>query len=418
VLAFTFPGQGSQRSGMGHSWVEHPSWEVATEASDIAGRDLTALLLDAPMEELTRTANAQLATFVMSLVVLDAVERLGLFPAACAGHSLGEYTALVASGALSLSDGTRLVIERGDAMQEAADDRPGTMAALIGIGDDDAEAACQRAEDEVWVANYNAPGQVVIAGTVEGVATATERAKELGARKVLPIPVSGAFHTQLMLPARARLRRTLEEVEFHSPEVPVMANVDARVHTDPGEWPGLLSAQLCSPVRWRQSLEALGGRGATVIAELGPGGVLTGMVRRTIPDVRGVAVAVPADLDKLMDTVAGTDEWTASGPAHQGEHLYTSERVIVSPTPGVFEPDVQLAALESTALAEATAAPGSGQGAEPGSVLAVGDRVGTVGLTDVRTPFAGILVRWLAVRGERVVDGQPVAWIRTPGSTS
>jgi [acyl-carrier-protein] S-malonyltransferase len=403
---------------MGHSWVEHPSWEVATEASDIAGRDLTALLLDAPMEELTRTANAQLATFVMSLVVLDAVERLGLFPAACAGHSLGEYTALVASGALSLSDGTRLVIERGDAMQEAADDRPGTMAALIGIGDDDAEAACQRAEDEVWVANYNAPGQVVIAGTVEGVATATERAKELGARKVLPIPVSGAFHTQLMLPARARLRRTLEVVEFHSPEVPVMANVDARVHTDPGEWPGLLSAQLCSPVRWRQSLEALGGRGATVIAELGPGGVLTGMVRRTIPDVRGVAVAVPADLDKLMDTVAGTDEWTASGPAHQGEHLYTSERVIVSPTPGVFEPDVQLAALESTALAEATAAPGSGQGAEPGSVLAVGDRVGTVGLTDVRTPFAGILVRWLAVRGERVVDGQPVAWIRTPGSTS
>jgi [acyl-carrier-protein] S-malonyltransferase len=418
VLAFTFPGQGSQRSGMGDAWVEHPSWEVATEASEIAGRDLTALLLEAPMEELTRTANAQLATFVMSLVVLDAVERLGLFPAACAGHSLGEYTALVASGALSLTDGTRLVIERGDAMQAAADERPGTMAALIGIGDDDAEAACQRAEDEVWVANYNAPGQVVIAGTVQGIATATDRAKELGARKVLPIPVSGAFHTQLMLPARARLRRTLEEVEFHSPEVPVMANVDARVHTDPGEWPGLLSAQLCSPVRWRQSLEALGGRGATVIAELGPGGVLTGMVRRTIPDVRGVAVAVPADLDKLMDTVAGSDEWTTSGPAHQGEHLYTSERVIVSPTPGVFEPDVQLAALESTALAEATAAPGSGQGAEPGSILAVGDRVGTVGLTDVRTPFDGILVRWLAVRGERVVEGQPVAWIRTPGSTS
>ena len=170
MLAFTFPGQGSQRSGMGHAWVEHPSWEVAAEASEIAGRDLTALLLDAPMEELTLTANAQLATFVMSLVVLDAVERLGLFPAACAGHSLGEYTALVASGALSFSDGTRLVLERGDAMQEAADERPGTMAALIGIADDDAEAACQRAEDEVWVANYNAPGQVVIAGTVQGVA--------------------------------------------------------------------------------------------------------------------------------------------------------------------------------------------------------------------------------------------------------
>jgi [acyl-carrier-protein] S-malonyltransferase len=418
VLAFTFPGQGSQRSGMGHAWVEHPSWEVTAEASEIAGRDLSNLLLDAPMEELTLTANAQLATFVMSLVVLDAVERLGLFPAACAGHSLGEYTALVASGSLSLSDGTRLVVERGSAMQVAADERPGTMAALIGIADDDADAACQRAEADVWVANYNSPGQVVIAGTAEGVATAIDRAKELGARKVLPIPVSGAFHTQLMLPARTRLRQTLDEVTFHSPEVPVVANVDARVHTDPGEWPGLLSAQLCSPVRWRQSLETLSGRGATVLAELGPGGVLTGMVRRTVPDVRGVAVAVPADLDKLMDTVAGADEWTASSPAHQGEHLYTSERVIVSPAPGVFEPDVQLAALESTALAEATAAPGSGHGIEPGSILAVGDRVGTVGLTDVRTPFAGILVRWLAVRGERVVEGQPVAWIRTPGNTS
>jgi [acyl-carrier-protein] S-malonyltransferase len=403
---------------MGHAWVKHPSWEVAAEASDIAGRDITALLLDAPMDELTRTANAQLATFVMSLVVLDAVERLGLFPAACAGHSLGEYTALVASGALSLPDGTSLVLERGDAMQAAADEQPGTMAALIGIADDDAEAACQRAEDQVWVANYNAPGQVVIAGTAAGVAAAAERAKELGAKKVLPLPVSGAFHTQLMLPARTRLRQTLDGVTFHSPEVPVVANVDARVHTDPAEWPGLLSSQLCSPVRWRQSLETLSGRGTTILAELGPGGVLTGLVRRTIPDVRGVTVAVPADLDKLMDTVAGTDDWTASGPDHQGEHLYTSERVIVSPAPGVFEPDVTLAALESTALAEATAAPGSGQGAEPGSRLAVGDLVGTVGLTEVRTPFDGILVRWLAVRGERVVEGQPVAWIRTGESAS
>jgi len=418
VLAFTFPGQGSQRSGMGQAWVDHPSWEVTAEASEIAGRDLTALLLDAPMAELTETANAQLATFVMSLVVLDAVERLGLFPAACAGHSLGEYTALVASGALSLNDGTRLVIERGSAMQKAADGRAGTMAALIGIADGDAEAACQRAEDEVWVANFNAPGQVVIAGTVQGVASGSDRAKDLGAKKVLPLPVSGAFHTPLMLPARARLRSTLETVEFHSPEVPVVANVDARVHTDPGEWSGLLSAQLCSPVRWRQSLDTLAGRGASVLAELGPGGVLTGLVRRTVPDARGVTVTVPDDLDKLMDTVAGTDEWTATAPGHQGEHLYTSERVIVSPAPGVFEPELRLAALESTALAEATAAPGSGQGSEPGSYLAVGDRVGTVGSTDVRTPFDGILVRWLAVRGERVVEGQPVAWIRLRGEVS
>ena len=417
MLAFTFPGQGSQRSGMGRAWVDHPSWEVTSEASEIAGRDLGGLLLDAPMEELTATANAQLSTFVLSLVILDAVERLGLTPAGCAGHSLGEYSALVASGALSFADGTRLVLERGSAMQQAADERPGTMAALLGISDDDAEAACQRAEDEVWVANYNAPGQVVIAGTVGGVATATDRAKELGARKVLPIPVSGAFHTPLMLAARPRLRAALESAVFHSPEVPVIANVDARVHTDPGGWPGLLSAQLCSPVRWRQTLETLAGRGATAIVELGPGAVLTGLIRRTVPDIRAVSVAVPEDLDKLMDAIAGPEIWNAASPVHQGEHLYTSERVIVSPSAGVFEPDVGLAALETTALADATAAPGSGAGAEPGSVLSVGDRVGTVGgTTDVRTPFEGILVRWLAVRGERVVEGQPVAWIRTAGS--
>jgi [acyl-carrier-protein] S-malonyltransferase len=355
---------------------------------------------------------------VMSLVVLDAVERLGLTPAACAGHSLGEYTALVASGALSMADGTSLVIERGDAMQAAADARPGTMAALIGIADDDAESACQRAESDVWVANYNAPGQVVIAGTEGGITRAVTLAKELGARKVLPLAVSGAFHTPMMLPARARLRERLDSVTFHAPEVPVVANVDARVHTDSGEWPGLLSAQLCSPVRWRQSLEVLSGRGSTLAIELGPGGVLSGMVRRATPDMRGVPVAVPDDLDKLMDHVSGNDEWSASGPDGQGEHLYTSERVVVSPAPGVFEPAVRLAALESTALAEATAAPGSGEGAEPGSLLAVGDQVGTVGMTDVRTPFDGILVRWLAVRGERVVEGQPVAWLRTRNRSS
>ncbi len=413
MLAFTFPGQGSQRSGMGRPWVDHPSWEVAGEASEIAERDLALLLLDAEMDELTATHNAQLATFVMSLVVLDAVERLGLFPAACAGHSLGEYTALVGSGSLSLADGTRLVTERGRAMQLAAEERPGTMAALLGIADDDAEAACQRAEDEVWVANYNAPGQVVIGGTGDAVATASDRARELGAKKVLPIPVSGAFHTPLMLPARPSLRKVLDDVDFHSPEVPVVANVDARVHTDPGEWPGLLSSQLCSPVRWRQALETLSGRGVTTIAELGPGGVLTGFVRRTVPDIKGVGVAVPDDLDKLMDAVGGAEEWTA--PAGQGEHLYTSERVVVSPAPGVFEPDTGLVAQERNALAEVAAPDTEPTTGGSVSILAVGDRVGTVGPTDVRTPFDGMLVRWLAVRGERVVEGQPVAWVRTGG---
>src|SRR5271170_5760698 len=156
MLVFTFPGQGSQRAGMGQPWVEHPSWEVVAEASEAVDRDLEALLLRAPLEELTHTANAQLATFVQSLIVLDAVERLGLSPAACAGHSLGEYSALVASGAMAFENGLALVVARGEAMARAGEDAPGTMAALLGITDDDAESACQRAEGDVWVANYNA----------------------------------------------------------------------------------------------------------------------------------------------------------------------------------------------------------------------------------------------------------------------
>jgi [acyl-carrier-protein] S-malonyltransferase len=259
VLAFTFPGQGSQRSGMGRAWVDHPSFELVAEASDIAERDLATLVLDAPDGVLKETANAQLSTFLVSLVVLDAVERIGLTPAMCGGHSLGEYTALVASGAVSFADGIRLVVERGTAMQVAASGRTGTMAAIIGMSDEDADAACQLAETDVWVANYNAPGQVVISGTPDGIEAATSRAKALGARKVLPIPVSGAFHTPLMLPARDRLRAALQAVTFHAPEVPVVANVDARVHQGSAEWPRLLSAQLCSPVRWRQTLETLVG---------------------------------------------------------------------------------------------------------------------------------------------------------------
>ena len=193
MLAFTFPGQGSQRPGMGRPWIDHPSWEVVGDASEAAGRDIAGLLLEADSDELTATRNAQLATFALSLVALDAIERLGLAPSACAGHSLGEYTALVAAGALGFEDGARLVTERGDAMQGAADEHPGTMAAFIGISDADAEAACQRAESDVWLANYNSPGQVVVAGTAEGVAAAAEVAKTFGARRVLPIRVGGAF---------------------------------------------------------------------------------------------------------------------------------------------------------------------------------------------------------------------------------
>ena len=413
MLGFTFPGQGSQRPGMGAAWVEHPSWEVVAEASEVAGRDIARLLLDADQAELTLTANAQLATFVLSLVVLDAIERLGLAPTACAGHSLGEYTALAASGALAFEDGVRLVVERGEAMHAAAAERPGTMAALLGIDDDNAAIACQRAEGEVWVANYNAPGQIVIAGSAEAVATAGAIAKELGARKVLPFPVAGAFHTTLMISARPRLRKALSDVEFLDAEVSVVANVDAQPHSHADEWSGLLSAQLCSPVRWRQSLASLADLGVTCLVEVGPGGVLTGLAKRTVPDLKAVSIAAPDDLDTLVEAAASNDTWTAYVAAHQGEHLYTSERVVVSPGAGVFLPDQGVEVPGPSTLQKVDVH----QPDVVGPMVGVGDLVGTVGDKEVRTAFAGQLVAFLAHPGERVVLGQPVAWLRvTPRS--
>ena len=198
MLAFTFPGQGSQRPGMGRPWTDHESWELVDEASEVADRDVARLLLDADAEELKDTRNAQLTTFVSSLMVLDAAERLGPEPSFCAGHSLGEYTALTATGALGFDEGVRLVCERADAMYQAGIENPGTMAAVLGLDDDLVEVACRRADSDVWVANFNAPGQVVIAGSKEGVAAAGAVAKELGAKRVMSLPVSGAFHTPFM----------------------------------------------------------------------------------------------------------------------------------------------------------------------------------------------------------------------------
>lgn len=405
MLAFTFPGQGSQRPGMGALWVDHPSFELVEQASEVTGRDVGELLLTADRDVLTRTDNAQLATFVLSLVVLDAAERIGLAPAAAAGHSLGEYTALVATGALDYEDGLRLVAERGAAMQHAAEVAPGTMAAVLGLDDDTVEAACLRAEGDVWVANFNAPGQVVIAGTEEAVAEAGRIAKDLGARRVLSIPVGGAFHTPLMTPARDRLRKALSSVTFHPPEPPVVANVDARSHGSPEDWPSLLSAQLSSPVRWRHTLDTLVAAGTQTFVELGPGGVLTGLARRVLPtaDTVAVSVATPPELDRLIEVLAGrSDAYQAAIEHRAGERFHMSERLLLSPAAGLFEPEPSLAALT----------PGrSGSGAE-GLMIQVGDLVGRVGTVEIRSAFAGTIEGVLVLSGERVSSGQPVAWLR------
>jgi len=390
MLAFTFPGQGSQRPGMGLPWRDHESWELIDEASDIAGRDIGALLCDADADELRDTRNAQLTTFVSSLMVLDAVERLGIAPSFCAGHSLGEYTALTATGALGFDDGIRLVCERSAAMHDAGLAQPGTMAAVLGLDDDQVDVACRRADSDVWVANYNAPGQVVIAGSPDGVEAATAHAKDLGAKKVMPLQVAGAFHTPFMTAARDRLRAALAEADPRDSDVPVVSNVDALLHDEAADWASLLSAQLSSPVRWKHSLLTLADAGVTDFAELGPGAVLTGMAKRTVADSRTISVATPEDLDRLLEWVGAS---TPSGPRQQeGEHLFAVERLVVSPAAGIFTP---VGALRE------------------GSSIDVGTVVGHVGDVEVRSPFGGVLQSFIALDTERVTSRQPIAWLRT-----
>jgi [acyl-carrier-protein] S-malonyltransferase len=392
MLAFTFPGQGSQKPGMGAPWVEHESWELVDEASKCAGRDITRLLLEADAEELRQTRNAQLTTFVLSLVVLDAVERVGASPAAAAGHSLGEYTALTATGALSFDEGVRTVVARGDAMQEAAEDNPGAMSAILGLEEEDCDAACRRADGDVWVANFNAPGQVVIAGSPDGVARASAVAKELGAKKVMPLPVGGAFHTPFMAPAREELRKAIAQATLRSPDVPVVANIDARVHHDPQEWANLLSAQLVSPVRWRQSVRRLADDGVTTFVELGPGSVLTGTVKRIAPEARAFSVSTPDDLDALLELLAGEQPLPVNVPA--GEHLFSIERMVVSPAAGIFTPSDEWRDTHE-------------------GPIEVGGLLGHIGDVEVRSLFAGHVMGLIAVDGERVTTSQPIAWLRT-----
>jgi [acyl-carrier-protein] S-malonyltransferase len=293
---------------MGIPWRDHPSWQLVDQLSEVVGRDLADLLLDATPGTLRATRNAQLATYALSLVALDAATKGPLGDgiraeqlAAVAGHSLGEYTALVAAGALSASDGAKLVQARGEAMQSAAEANPGTMAAVIGLELEGVAEACREVEG-AWVANDNSPGQVVVAGTLQGVEGASAAALEGGAKRVIPLQVGGAFHTPLMEPAQAPLDAALAAAELAPSSCPVVANVDATAHI--ADFRALLSAQLCSQVRWRVSLLTLAGMGAKLFVELGPGTELSGMVRRTVPDVARLNVAGPEDLEALASAVS------------------------------------------------------------------------------------------------------------------
>lgn len=281
-FAVVFPGQGTQKPGMGEAWRGHPAWEIVERLEATTGEPIAELLCEAPVELLSRTREAQLSVFSVSLLAWEAQRHDVPEPVAFAGHSLGQLTALVAAGALALEDGARLVLARAEATQHAADATPGRMVALLGADPAAAHAACAPARNTCWVANDNAPGQMVLGGTPGGVETASQRALDLGVRRAVPLDVGGAFHTPLMEPARRALEPVLASTPFTRPSAPVVHNADATPYQDT-EWAGRLTEHLVAPVRWRESVEGLAAMGVERVVEVGPGTTLTGLVARTAP---------------------------------------------------------------------------------------------------------------------------------------
>lgn len=299
--AWLFPGQGAQQLGMSLDFaVEHASiQELFDEADRVLGFGLGDLIRDGPEDELQKTVNTQPAVFVASLAALKAAELLaddqGLTrPRFVAGHSLGEYSAVVAAGSLSFTDGLNLVAERARLMQEASEARPGTLAALLGADLEQAEKLCQATGCEVC--NVNAPGQIVIGGTVESIAKATDAARELGIKRVMPLKVGGAFHTSLMKPAAEALSTYLAAVDINDPQVPVFANGRAEELTTGDAIRDELTYQVDHPVLWEESVQRMSEAGVTRFVEFGPGSVLTGMVKRIVPDVETRNVSSLADV--------------------------------------------------------------------------------------------------------------------------
>ncbi len=301
-LALIFPGQGSQHVGMcgAPGEAEPKAAEVLAKANRVLGFDLGRLMREGPEAELTETKNAQPAILVHWVAALE-VARSRLGPvAAAAGHSLGEFSAHVAAGTLSFEDALSAVRLRGELMFAAGLERPGTMAAVLGLGDAEIEAVCARVDAGICQpANFNSDGQVVVSGDVAGVEQGMRLLKEAGAKKVIPLKVSGAFHSALMEPAAGPLRKRLEAIEFKNPAFPVISNVTARPVTTGAEGRELLVRQLTSPVRWSASVATMVGGGADRFLELGPGKVLATLNRRNAPEATSTPLGEPSDFAAL-----------------------------------------------------------------------------------------------------------------------
>jgi [acyl-carrier-protein] S-malonyltransferase len=299
TLALLFPGQGSQYVGMARPLAEAfpGAARILEEADDVLGFSLSALMAEGPEEELTATRNAQPAILTHSVAVLAVVrDRLGPI-ALAAGHSLGEFSGHVAAGTLSFADALEVVRLRGELMFEAGQERPGTMAAILGLDDDALERVCASVTEGICVpANFNSAGQTVVSGDVAGVEQGMALAQEAGARRVVRLNVSGAFHSPLMTPAAGGLAAKLESVEMADPAFPVVSNVTARPVMSRDEARRLLVEQLTSPVRWSKSVETMVQAGVDRFLELGPGTVLTGLNRRNAKGVPCTSLGEPADL--------------------------------------------------------------------------------------------------------------------------
>ncbi|HVM14868.1 MAG TPA: ACP S-malonyltransferase [Egibacteraceae bacterium] len=295
-LAVVFPGQGSQQPEMAVPWRDHDAYARWAEADAVLDRDVTRLGLEADADELREPATCQIALFVHHAVLLEAWQAADPpAPVAVAGHSLGEYNALLAAGVLGFADGLRLVEARARATQAAADDAPGTMVACLGFAVDDVAAACERAG--AHVANDNAPGQVVVAGAQEVLDRLREELTgSEGRGKVVDLPVGAAYHSPHMAAAVEPLGAALDAASFADAVVPVVANVDAEAHTAAGEWPTLLREQVVSPVRWRETVGTLASLGAGTVVELGASPVLTALVKRTDRSLDRRTVTTPEDL--------------------------------------------------------------------------------------------------------------------------
>lgn len=305
MYALVLPGQGSQMPGMGKSVAEEfgSARRIYEEADEILGYRLSTLCFEGSEEELRQTVHAQPALFVTSAAIWTALRELTeLTPVCVAGHSVGEYAALVTAGALDWQDGVKLVQARAQAMQGSAEQTPGTMAAVLGLDSEVVEAACREASSAgvVVVANYNCPGQVVISGEGDAVAKAAELCKSKGAKRVIPLRVSGAFHSPLMQTAAERFREALQAVTFRPPKIPVVANRTADVLPENTDFVSLLTEQLLHSVRWEESVRRMWELGARRFLEIGPGNVLSGLVRRTVPEAQTLEVHTAEDVRRAL----------------------------------------------------------------------------------------------------------------------